>query len=196
MIKKCGICKNKFKIFYLKNNHQLYCNNCRFKECKICNKEFYIKARAKEIQKFCSKQCCGQSLKGRKIPKEIVEKTAKKNRGRKTGKFIYCKRCNKKVYKYPRDLKHSRSFCSFRCFNKYLTENASPKRNNKIKDKKWKKKVHKRNNYTCWICGIKKQLNAHHLKEWAHYPELRFDINNGITLCKVCHMLYTDYGKH
>ena len=31
------------------------------------------------------------------------------------------------------------------------------------------------------------KLNAHHLKSWALFPELRFEISNGITLCVICH---------
>jgi predicted restriction endonuclease len=51
--------------------------------------------------------------------------------------------------------------------------------------KKWRKEVYKRDNHTCqWPgCSCKKRLNAHHIKTWANFPGLRFDVNNGITLC-------------
>src|SRR4030065_2124982 len=52
----------------------------------------------------------------------------------------------------------------------------------------WRKAVYDKDKYTCQICGAKdKYLNAHHIKPFKDYPELRFDINNGITLCEDCH---------
>jgi 5-methylcytosine-specific restriction endonuclease McrA len=51
----------------------------------------------------------------------------------------------------------------------------------------WRKAVFLRDNYTCTACGEKKQLHAHHIKHWASNEDARFDIDNGITLCEVCH---------
>lgn len=59
--------------------------------------------------------------------------------------------------------------------------------------KKWRKKVYQRDKHMCrWPgCGSRKRLNAHHIKTWANYPGLRFEINNGITLCYNHHKLIT-----
>lgn len=56
--------------------------------------------------------------------------------------------------------------------------------------KLWRKMVFERDNYTCLICGkIGGQLNAHHIKSFANFPLLRFEVNNGMTLCFKCHMI-------
>lgn len=51
----------------------------------------------------------------------------------------------------------------------------------------WRTAVFERDSYTCQACGDKKRLNAHHIKTWTGYPDLRFDLTNGITLCFSCH---------
>lgn len=54
--------------------------------------------------------------------------------------------------------------------------------------KLWRRAVFERDDFTCQTCGKRGvKLNAHHKKSYAWYPELRYDISNGITLCETCH---------
>lgn len=55
--------------------------------------------------------------------------------------------------------------------------------------KRWRYDVFLRDAFTCQDCGDDRggNLQAHHIKAWADYPDLRFDIENGITLCRSCH---------
>lgn len=51
----------------------------------------------------------------------------------------------------------------------------------------WKKSVLKRDLYTCQKCGNGDDLVVHHIKGFADNEKLRYDLKNGITLCKECH---------
>jgi hypothetical protein len=51
----------------------------------------------------------------------------------------------------------------------------------------WRKSVYEKDDWACRKCGSKSDLVAHHIKSFASYPELRFDVDNGITLCRRCH---------
>jgi 5-methylcytosine-specific restriction endonuclease McrA len=62
----------------------------------------------------------------------------------------------------------------------------------------WRNAVLERDGYVCQQCGrqCKKRergLAAHHIKPYAEYPAFRYEVSNGITLCRQCHM--TLHGK-
>ena len=60
----------------------------------------------------------------------------------------------------------------------------------------WRKSIFSIDNFICQKCdesgGI---LNAHHINNFADFPELRLNLDNGITLCKKCHKkFHSKYG--
>ena len=78
-------------------------------------------------------------------------------------------------------------------------ENYRIRRSGKYKD--WRTAVFERDNYTCQHCGDKSVkgnrviLNADHINQFAFYPEFRFDIDKGRTICVDCHKKTPTYGN-
>ena len=61
----------------------------------------------------------------------------------------------------------------------------------------WRETVFSRDGWTCQKTGkIGYDLQAHHIHNFADYPELRFAIDNGITLSKKAHQqFHKKFGK-
>ena len=55
--------------------------------------------------------------------------------------------------------------------------------------KEWVSLVKERDKYICQHCGCKdkKKMQAHHIVPWKDSVELRFELSNGMTLCRSCH---------
>ena len=58
--------------------------------------------------------------------------------------------------------------------------------------KRWRIEVYKRDNYKCSLLNniattCSGRIEAHHILSWKDYPECRYDIKNGITLCHAHH---------
>jgi len=71
------------------------------------------------------------------------------------------------------------------------------KRSFHVRDKqylKWRSDVFTRDNWTCMTCGVRGcYLEAHHIKSWTHFMDLRYKLENGVTLCLECHKLTDNY---
>ncbi len=62
----------------------------------------------------------------------------------------------------------------------------------------WRKEIYARDKFQCQMpgCKKKKSLQAHHIEKWASAAALRFDPNNGITLCRGCHTRVTGHENY
>lgn len=65
-----------------------------------------------------------------------------------------------------------------------------------LENRIWRKTVFERDDYTCQSCGERGgDLHADHVMPFALYPELRFDVLNGRTLCVTCHRKTDTWGN-
>ena len=82
-------------------------------------------------------------------------------------------------------------------WNPNLSDDERIKGRKTFDDVQWRNDVFKRDNYTCKKCGDNKghNLNAHHIINHCKDKSLRYDVNNGITLCDKCHIAFhKQYG--
>ena len=55
----------------------------------------------------------------------------------------------------------------------------------------WVKSVFDRDDHTCQSCNVRGgKLEAHHIAGWSTHKSERFNVDNGVTLCKPCHDSY------
>ena len=133
-----------------------------------------------------------------------TEDTIKKMSSAKKGQII-SKETREKLSKSHMGKKHTEEFKSKMSERNKKEKNPSWKGgisevNNTIRHSKeyklWREAVFARDNYTCIWCGqCGGKLNADHIKPFTLYPELRFAIDNGRTLCVDCHKKTDTYGS-
>ena len=59
----------------------------------------------------------------------------------------------------------------------------------------WRVKVIRRDK-RCVVCGSIKDRQAHHLNSGSYFPDERYDVDNGVCLCKECHINFHNNFKN
>ena len=176
------------------------------KNCLQCNTDFVRKERFSlkwwANAKYCSQLCYHRSKIGKPTPmfgqvspfkgkthtKEVREKIRICNIGRKSwnkGKKYSVTWSDERRKSFKERMSGSRNpiWISDRA------KLAKRQERNDMAYKEWRKKVWLRDNFTCKIANpdCKGRIEAHHILGWTPYPELRYEVNNGITLCHFHH---------
>lgn len=165
--KQCKECGRKEGYEKQKRRVIVNCYQCG-KEIEIVNCDLIIN------HHFCSPEChnkwksirmTGNKLnEGRLLTDDIKKKISIANKGKLCG----ANNPNYKADLTQEDRENRRNIPGYRDFIKGVFE---------------------RDNYTCQRCGDNKggNLVAHHLNGYDTFKEQRTDVNNGVTLCNVCH---------
>ena len=178
--------------------------------CLTCKTEFHTKPAYIRVGggKYCSVSCANKNKR--------KEKCNSWKGG--MGNYI-CKNCEIKFFAYKRHEGNVPIFCSvicridnkkksakcsncniilpnqyasqcWACFSRKFTYKENQQRNDSAY-KVWRNNVLKRDKTKCRIANgdCSGYLIVHHILGWSNYPELRYQINNGITLCQAHHPL-------
>lgn len=179
--------------------------------CETCKKQFHrppsklksYEGRQKNKHNFCSRKCY-----------EVYWKKNVGMKGRNHWKWQggnvkgKCEQCKRFFSKRRKGKNRKYKFCSKLCLYKWLKGRFIKDKNPNWKDSppnkgrteskylEWRLKVYKKDDYKCKIeqvynhkCEGGKELRAHHIKGYKLFPELRYEVSNGITLHQKCHLL-------
>ena len=170
---------------------EIKCNN------PICDKTFTAWSSSK--RKYCCHDCYTQNNKGDNNPMKREENQQKlreslKDRivtwGDKTSAGL--KKSKKAQQYWFKKGKDNPSYGSDQSGEKNGNwKGGATKINQLLRNgqdyQEWRIACMERDGYKCTVCGCGGYLQVHHIKELAKYPDLRCDMDNGITVCIPCH---------
>jgi hypothetical protein len=181
------------------------------RNCQACGIIFRARGERKgKPRKFCSRKCYGNYKKAHPEMYPTLFKTGhpcfgappKWNELSKESKEKRIKSLRKSLKNNPKfKLAHKLSGLRMRGSNHWNWKGGKSEVNHRLRNenesKEWREKVYKRDYWTCQKCGYKgHQIVAHHILDFNNYPDLRFDVNNGVTLCRSCHKReHSEIGK-
>lgn len=162
--------------------------------CKQCQMEFGVQPYRKETAKFCSSSCKAINIMtGRVLSQESIEKIRNSNKGKIMSEEVRNKISKSHLGKKLTEEHKSKIGLRGEFNPRWIKDRTKVKLGERnLHDplqKQWRKQVKDRDGWSCRIadnnCGGR--LEAHHILRWADFLELRYVVNNGITLCHAHH---------
>ena len=207
-LKSCRICQTRFEVLRCDPNHKATCSTqCRieyrkgstnpnwrgggkWKRCPQCHQRFFDSQTYNRSTRKCCSTKCANIFRGERRKKRIIK---------------ICPVCKNE---YERSAIHAAksTYCSYNCMSVAYVRRLRGAKNPNWKNgitpfnvklraskatKSWRLAVLTRDENKCTQCGTKENLHGHHIKSWKKYPGLRWEIDNGLTLCHACH-----WAKH
>ena len=194
---KCGITFTRKKCYSMRRFCSQLCAGKRernlIKQCVICGKDFKTYFCSKDKRFCCSKKCSfdflHKNITGRKNTPDTIKQMSE-SALKRWDKFL--------PTSYRTNPKRNQLLAKIRHLPEYYN---------------WRNMILIRDNFACLSCGLrsspncKVSLHVHHLKslfqimidnkistiEEARDCEEFWDLNNGKTVCKVCHSLEDNY---
>lgn len=183
LTKPCGNCGNEFPKL---PSHSRKAWETRVKYCSfVC---YHASRRGKPIAQFEGKRGTGRRR---------VNYASGPDNPRYTRITAPCLQCGR-PFTFRAHRAGEAKFCTRRCAYDFRDRGLSTE-NEKLRQspryKEWRTRVFERDNYTCQECKTRGGfLNADHIKPFAFFPDLRFDVDNGRTLCAPCHRQTDTFG--
>ena len=162
--------------------------------CLHCGREYELSCKAKlKTSRYCSRACKYDYFRAN-------------NRGENSTRWKggerskVCKGCGVTFHHQigrPLICFQRQKYCTKQCADQHGFRYSGEKHpnwkggrqvRNMTKQLQWARKIFERDDYTCQDCGKRGgDLQAHHIKGFTDYPDLRWELSNGQTLCKPCH---------
>ena len=145
--------------------------------CLNCNNELYY--RSDRSVKYCSKKCSNSHRRPKK-KREFSSSYISPNKGKKRPDMTGENNWNWK--------------------GGVTTQNEKIRKSNEYKT--WRDSVFTRDRWSCVHCGRMRKkgdrviVHADHIKPFALFPSLSFDVNNGRNLCVECHKKTETWGMN
>lgn len=157
---------------------------------RMSEAQILAKSQRTPEQKAATFQAMSAAIRGRKQSSEWIEKVRTAITGRKLSdehrKTLSLVR--KGVSYGPRSAEQNVKLSGP---NHWNWQGGRPQDRGGYLNLNWKRAVHKRDNHTCQMCGIPnlsgRNQQADHIQSWRDFPDLRFELSNGRTLCGPCH---------